>query len=95
MSKGSTASGGVGFFGLLGIVFIVLKLCKVIDWDWLWVLAPIWGPLALVAFILFLWGLIAVCVYIARTMESPEKRKKRLAREHREAVWRSHFGRFG
>jgi hypothetical protein len=26
---------------VLAIVFIVLKLCKVISWSWLWVTAPI------------------------------------------------------
>ena len=40
--KSSGSSGGVGFFGLLQIVFIVLKLCHVIEWSWLWVLAPTW-----------------------------------------------------
>lgn len=34
--------------GLLGIAFVVLKLCHVIDWSWWWVTAPFWGPLALV-----------------------------------------------
>lgn len=38
------SSGGVPIFGVLGIVFIVLKLTGVIHWNWLWVLAPIWGP---------------------------------------------------
>lgn len=38
----SDTSSGIGFFGLLGIVFIVLKLCGVIDWPWIWVLSPIW-----------------------------------------------------
>lgn len=33
--------------GLLGVAFVVLKLCHVIDWSWWWVLAPFWGPLAL------------------------------------------------
>ncbi len=33
--------------GVLGIVFIVLKLCGVIDWSWWWVLAPFWIGLAL------------------------------------------------
>ena len=33
---------GIGFSGLLTIVFIVLKLTKVINWSWLWVLSPIW-----------------------------------------------------
>lgn len=51
----STQSGGIGFCGLLTIVFIVLKLCGVIKWSWLWVLAPIWIPLALVVVILLIY----------------------------------------
>lgn len=43
----SSTSGGIGFFGLLGVAFIVLKLCGVINWSWWWVTAPIWGSLAL------------------------------------------------
>ena len=27
---------------VLTIIFIVLKLCKVIEWNWLWVLSPLW-----------------------------------------------------
>ena len=37
------ASGaGIVFSGVLTSVFIVLKLCKVINWSWVWVLSPIW-----------------------------------------------------
>lgn len=43
-NKNTTASGGVGVCGLLGITFIVLKLCKVINWSWWWVTAPFWIP---------------------------------------------------
>ena len=39
--------GGIGFGGVLTIVFIVLKLCGVIEWSWLWVLSPIWISLAI------------------------------------------------
>lgn len=39
-------SGGIGFIGLLTIVFIVLKLCDVIEWSWWWVLSPIWIVIA-------------------------------------------------
>ena len=46
MSSNADA-GGVGFFGLLAIVFITLKLCSVIDWAWWWVLSPLWIPLSL------------------------------------------------
>lgn len=35
------------FSTLLTIAFIVLRLCNVIDWAWVWVLAPLWIPLAL------------------------------------------------
>lgn len=42
MSNNNNSSGGIGFFGILTIVFIILKLCKVISWSWLWVLSPIW-----------------------------------------------------
>lgn len=44
-------SSNVGFCGLLTIAFIVLKLCKVITWSWVWVLAPLWIPIALLALI--------------------------------------------
>ena len=43
MNRQQTTHGGIGFFGALGILFIALKLCGVVDWPWLWVLAPIWG----------------------------------------------------
>ena len=42
-----TSSGGIGFFGLLTILFIALKLTNYVDWSWWWVLAPIWMPAAL------------------------------------------------
>lgn len=48
------ASGGIGFTGLLTIVFIVLKLLKVINWSWLWVLSPLWITIALVIMLVIL-----------------------------------------
>lgn len=51
--KTVSTSGGLGFFGVLGIVFIVLKLCGVIDWSWWLVLLPIYGPIALVLIVVF------------------------------------------
>lgn len=39
--------GGIGFVGLLTIVFIILKLTEVIDWSWGWVLSPIWITMGL------------------------------------------------
>jgi hypothetical protein len=55
----SNSSGGIGFAGLLGIVFIVLKLCGVITWPWLWVLCPLWIGLAIWLGILLI-GVLAV-----------------------------------
>lgn len=42
--KSNTAanSGGIGFVGLLTIVFITLKLTGYIDWSWWWVASPVW-----------------------------------------------------
>lgn len=54
MENNSTKSGGIGFCGLLTILFIALKLTKVITWSWWWVLAPLWIPFAIVLlFIIF------------------------------------------
>lgn len=49
----SKASGGVGFFGLLFLILLTLKLLGKIEWSWWWVTAPLWGGIAL-WFILFL-----------------------------------------
>ena len=42
MDSKRTTSSSIGFVGLLTIVFITLKLLKVISWSWVWVLSPIW-----------------------------------------------------
>jgi hypothetical protein len=47
-------SGGMSFSSILALIFIVLKLCGVINWSWVWVLSPIW--------ITFIIGLIAIGV---------------------------------
>ena len=46
--KKQVNSGGVGFLGLLTLLFIGLKLTNYISWSWLWVLSPVWIPLVLV-----------------------------------------------
>ena len=48
----TAATRSISFTTLLGVAFIILKLCHVIDWAWIWVLAPIWIPFAIFAFIL-------------------------------------------
>ena len=32
----------IGFVGALTLLFVALKLTNVIDWDWVWVLSPVW-----------------------------------------------------
>lgn len=46
--------GGVSFSGLLTILFIGLKLVRVINWSWWWVLSPLWIEAALL--------IIVICV---------------------------------
>ncbi len=42
MSENSSPRGGIGFTGMLTILFIGLKLTNQITWSWWWVLSPIW-----------------------------------------------------
>lgn len=51
-TSSSSSSGGIGFCGLLTIVFITLKLTGYIDWSWWWVLSPLWIGFAVVMAIL-------------------------------------------
>lgn len=50
----STNNSGIDILGLLGIVFVVLKLTGIITWSWWWVTLPFWGGIALVIVILLL-----------------------------------------
>jgi len=52
MSESKT--GGIGFFGLLTIVFITLKLTNYIDWSWWWVLSPLWIPFVVIVLVIVL-----------------------------------------
>ena len=62
MSNNSSSSSGIGFVGLLTILFIGLKLTGYIDWSWWWVLSPSLAGVALVLVIL----LIALIVSIRK-----------------------------
>ena len=53
-SNSSASSGGIGFTGLLTVLFIGLKLTGYIAWDWIWVLSPLWLGVALVIAIICL-----------------------------------------
>lgn len=62
MSESKTNSGGIGFVGLLTILFIGLKLTGFIAWSWWWVLSPLWITASVVIAIL----LIALAVVLKR-----------------------------
>lgn len=56
----SSSSGGIGFTGLLTVLFIGLKLTGYIDWSWWWVLSPIWICALFVVVIIIAFGAFAV-----------------------------------
>lgn len=53
----------ISFFSLLGLTFIVLKLCGVISWSWWWVTAPFWGPIALALAIVILVAIVVGAIF--------------------------------
>lgn len=58
----TTTCGSLGLGSVLGIVFVVLKLVGVIDWPWVWVLAPFW--ISFILDIVIIAIVIIVVVYI-------------------------------
>lgn len=74
--ESSTTTGGIGFTGLLGIVFIVLKLTGVINWSWVWVLCPFWIGIVLYA--------VIVLVILGYTIARDRKNRKRMERRRKE-----------
>lgn len=58
-NESSSSSGGIGFANALTLLFIGLKLGKVIDWSWWWVLSPLWIGLAVALIVILIVFLIA------------------------------------
>lgn len=80
MSKRSSSNGGIGFFGLLAIVFIILKLTHFIDWSWWLVLLPVLPGLILLAFVLAA-GVIALLGFIIALIATYADHRKRKTRQ--------------
>ena len=57
----TSITGGVISVSVLSVVFIILKLFKVINWPWIWVLCPLWGPIVLT---IGLFGIITIIAII-------------------------------
>lgn len=58
MSQQNGSSSGIGVFGLLGVLFVALKLLGFIDWSWWLVLLPFYGGFVLILFIAFIFILL-------------------------------------
>jgi uncharacterized membrane protein YhaH (DUF805 family) len=73
-SSNSGSSGGIGFAGLLAIVFITLKLLHKVAWSWWWVLSPLWIGAAFAVLVL------VVIVLLALVTSRGGKRARRYGR---------------
>jgi uncharacterized protein (DUF983 family) len=66
MEKNSNTSNGVSLSTVVFVVFLILKLTKVIDWSWLWVTSPLWIPLGIVLIILAIIGLVLLLSLVSK-----------------------------
>ncbi len=65
MSKNTkTTTTGVSLLGVLQIIFIVLKLCGLIDWSWWKVFIPMWIDLGIIVGFLLLYLVVLIIAYI-------------------------------
>lgn len=63
----SASSGGIGFAGLLTILFIGLKLTGFIDWSWLWVLSPLWISFGIsIAFLVIVLTILLIVALVSK-----------------------------
>lgn len=62
--KVQVSQNSIGVLGLLGVLFVGLKLAGLINWSWWWVTAPFWGGFALVFGILLIALLVAGIVAV-------------------------------
>lgn len=63
--ENNSNTGGIGFVGLLQLIFITLKLLGKISWKWVWVLSPMW-----ISFIIVVILLLILLVQIVRGVNS-------------------------
>lgn len=69
MENNKTTIFNISFTGALTIAFIVLKLCNVINWSWIWVLSPLWIEFALFLAGLFILSIISIIAIWKNTKE--------------------------
>ena len=73
--SGVSAGGGITLSGLVFIVFLVLKLCNIINWSWWWVTAPLWIPIALFVAVCIVIFIVGVFIGIVRAICKANKRR--------------------
>jgi hypothetical protein len=61
-------TGFVGFFQILFLIFVVLKLTGHITWSWWWITAPLWGPLVAFFIIIVILFIIAFILYLVQQL---------------------------
>lgn len=71
-NKSSGSSGGI-FWTLLAVAFIVLKVTRLIDWPWVWVLAPIWIPVGIVLAAIVI---VLIVVLTKEALRALERRRR-------------------
>ena len=83
---------GIGFLGVLFIVFLVLKLTNQIDWSWWWVTCPLWGPTAIGVVVwlclvvwskCFIWYKVRTDEVFRKHFEQMKEREERIRQQPR------------
>ena len=81
MANNNNSSSGIGFMSILFVVFLVLKLCKVITWSWWLVTLPLWGGLVLLIIIFVIAAILSVTLerrLRSKTSKSLDRLRKKL-----------------
>lgn len=85
MANQSAKNGGIGFLGLLALMFIYLKLTHVIYWSWWWVTLPIWAIPGILITIFVIFFLLKTIVFLAQ-YSSGKNREDSLKKKHQEWI---------
>ena len=57
-NNSNSSSSGIGVIGMLGILFVGLKLTGYINWSWWLITLPFWGGLAVVLLIVLIAAIV-------------------------------------
>lgn len=79
-SNGNVTVFGVSTCSLLGILFVALKLCGVIDWSWWWVTCPFWAGCAVFVGIFVILLIIAGFLTMLEAISTAACKKRQLGR---------------